>query len=113
MRRVLGPLGRPYVLVTAAIVATVLAYVGLANVEGARKRAHLDPQWETGKVNLLVRLNFEPEKFHILALQAAGRFAGYDAKTGAVTIYDVPPEQLVRISKEFWVSDLTILEAPA
>ena len=53
------------------------------------------------RVNVLVTLPFEPERFHVLAMQRYGRVAGAEA-TG-VELRGVRAEDLDAIARPYWV----------
>ncbi len=102
---------KPYVAVTLGFLAAAVSYLAIGYIDGAKKRADLNPAWKTGKVDLQVFLEFEPEKFHILTLQKAGRFAGYDQASGVVTLYDVRADELIVLSRKHWVTALAVAES--
>jgi hypothetical protein len=59
---------------------------------------------ERGKprVNVMVSLPFEPERFHVLMFQKYGRVSG--TTDSAVEVRGVPPERLNAIARHYWVS---------
>ena len=108
MRGILARIPKPTRLATLVIVAVVLAYLGASYLDGQRKLAALDEQWRQQSSDIRAYLAFEPENFHILRLQEAGRFAGYDS--GVVTILDVSPEKLDKLSRYFWIRRIELLD---
>lgn len=54
------------------------------------------------RVNVLVSLPFQPERFHVLMFQKYGRVSG-TADT-AVEVRGVPPARLNAIARHYWVS---------
>lgn len=54
-----------------------------------------------GKVNALVTLRFEPERFHVLVFQQHGRVSGtYDA---SIEVRGVRKEDLDAVARPYWV----------
>ena len=53
------------------------------------------------RVNVVVTLNFPPERFHIQTFQALGRVSGTDGPT--VEVRGVPPANLRALARPFWV----------
>ena len=54
-----------------------------------------------GKVNTLVTLRFEPERFHVLVFQQHGRVSGtYDA---SIEVRGVRKEDLAAVARPYWV----------
>jgi hypothetical protein len=64
----------------------------------------VSPEIERGKprVNVMVHLPFQPERFHVLMFQKYGRVSG-TTDTG-VEVRGVPPAQLNGIARHYWVS---------
>ncbi len=64
----------------------------------------VSPDIERGKprVNVMVSLPFEPERFHVLMFQKYGRVSGTVDKS--VEVRGVPPERLNAIARHYWVS---------
>lgn len=56
----------------------------------------------TAKVNLLVRLPFRPERFHVLMFQKFGRVSG--TTDDSVEVRGVEPASLNAIARYYWVS---------
>lgn len=54
------------------------------------------------KVNLLVRLPFRPERFHVLMFQKFGRVSG--TTDDSVELRGVEPSRLNAIARYYWVS---------
>lgn len=64
----------------------------------------VSPEIERGKprVNVLVSLPFEPERFHVLMFQKYGRVSGTVDKS--VEVRGVSPDRLNAIARHYWVS---------
>lgn len=64
----------------------------------------VSPEIERGKprVNIMVSLPFEPERFHVLMFQQYGRVSGTVDKS--VEVRGVPPNRLNEIARHYWVS---------
>ncbi|WP_326542387.1 hypothetical protein [Pseudorhodoferax sp.] len=64
----------------------------------------VSPEIERGKprVNVMVSLPFEPERFHVLMFQKYGRVSGTAGNT--VEVRGVPQEQLHAMARHYWVS---------
>lgn len=56
----------------------------------------------TPRVNVMVSLPFEPERFHVLMFQKYGRVSGTVDKS--VEVRGVPPNRLNEIARHYWVS---------
>jgi hypothetical protein len=68
----------------------------------------LDPALRdpTGPVNVVVVMDFTPERFHTERLSAYGVFAGRDKAVNRVRLRMVSPENLRRLSGLIWVSSI-------
>jgi hypothetical protein len=54
-----------------------------------------------GRVNVLVTLRFEPERFHVLVFQQHGRVSGtYDA---SIEVRGVRKDGLAAVARPYWV----------
>ena len=75
--------------------------VGLATAAG-----RLDPALRavTEPVNVVVVLDFTPERFHNERLQRYGVFAGRDKTVNRLRLRAVTPDNLRRLSRIVWVS---------
>lgn len=64
----------------------------------------VSPEIDRGKpkVNLLVRLPFRPERFHVLMFQKYGRVSG--TTDDSIEVRGVEPGSLNAIARYYWVS---------
>jgi len=102
------------VLVTASLLAVLLAYWSWAYAAGARKLTETEiaeareQSGDRARIHILIELPFAPEQFHFLRLQEIGRMAGVDDR--AVKLRSVPVEDARRLARRYWVSDIAPLE---
>ena len=87
-----------------ALIAAILfgqTLVGMATATG-----RLDPALRTATtpVNVVVVMDFTPERFHTERLSTYGVFAGRDRAVNRVRLRMVSPENLRRLSGLVWVS---------
>jgi hypothetical protein len=54
------------------------------------------------RVNVLISLPFQPERFHVLMFQKFGRVSG--TTDTAVEVRSVPADRLHAIARHYWVS---------
>jgi hypothetical protein len=62
----------------------------------------------THEVDLLVTLNFPPERFHVLLLQRYGRVA--QTRGNSVELHGVRPERALDIARYYWISRVERLD---
>lgn len=88
----------------ALLIAVILWGQDLAGLATAASR--IDPALlnTTGPVNVIVVLDFMPERFHNERLQRYGVFAGRDKAVNRLRLRMVTPENLRRLSRIVWVS---------
>jgi hypothetical protein len=102
------------VLVTAALLAVLLAYWSWAYAAGARKLTEAEItearelSGDPARINILIELPFAPEQFHFLRLQEIGRMAG--AGERSVMLRSVSVDAARRLARRYWVSDIVPLE---
>lgn len=60
------------------------------------------------KVNILVRLPFEPERFHVQLFQTYGRVSGTQEK--AVEVRGVKKADLTTVARPYWVTRVEPLQ---
>lgn len=86
-----------------------LAFQGwLAVTAPAKLEAGLSQNTDQlGRVNVVVELNFPPERFHILTLQEYGRVTGTSGNQ--VQMRRVPLENVDRLARTYWVREITLL----
>lgn len=90
----------------AGIVLIALILFGQALAGMATATGRLDPalQNPAGPVNVVVVMNFIPERFHTERLSAYGVFAGRDKSVSRVRLRMVSPENLRRLAGLVWVT---------
>ncbi|MCL4395007.1 MAG: hypothetical protein M1482_09440 [Chloroflexi bacterium] len=108
-RTLLGNIGIQSVLVVALglFVFNVWSY--------AQAPAKIDPRLAAGadpnqKVNIVVELNFPPERFHVDALQNYGRVAGADGDK--VQLRNVTLDGVQALARTYWVKSITLAPNP-
>ncbi len=86
------------------LIAAILWGQDLAGLATAARR--IDPALlnTAGPVNVIVVLDFMPERFHNERLQRYGVFAGRDKAVNRLRLRMVTPENLRRLSRIVWVS---------
>ena len=93
------PVTVTFVLVLSWVVAT--AWSGLA---GQRKLTDDEIPGGAGRIHIAVELDFEPEAFHVIRLQGAGRLI--EVKGETAYMMDVPVDVAREIASEYWVRDV-------
>lgn len=98
----LGPDGAKFAagLILIAIVLFGQTIVGMAGASG-----RLDPSLRdaTGPRNVVVVMDFTPERFHSERLALFGVFAGRDGAVNRVRLRMVSPDNLRRLASLIWV----------
>ncbi len=93
-------------LAGVALIAAILfgqSLIGMATASGRLDSALRDT---TAPVNVVVVMDFIPERFHTERLSAYGVFAGRDKTVNRVRLRMVSPENLRRLSRLVWVSTI-------
>lgn len=90
-------------LAGVALIATILFGQTIAGMATSGQR--LDPALRdaTGPVNVIVVMNFTPERFHTERLATYGVFAGRDKAVNRVRLRMVSPDNLRRLAGLVWV----------
>ena len=65
----------------------------------------------TGPSNVIVVLDFTPERFHNERLGSYGTFAGRDGGLSRIRLRNVTPDNLTRLSHLAWVSRIEAIPA--
>jgi hypothetical protein len=99
----LGPEGRKFAA-GAALIAVVLWGQQLYGMATASSR--LDPSLRdpTGPVNVIVVLDFMPDRFHSERIREYGAFAGRDGTLNRMRLRNVSPDSLHRLANIPWVA---------
>ena len=89
----------------AGVVLIGLILFGQTLIGAATASWRLDPALgdPTGPVNVIVVMDFTPERFHTERLSTYGVFAGRDKAVNRVRLRMVSPENLRRLSGLLWV----------
>lgn len=64
-----------------------------------------------GRLAIEVRLNFPPERFHILEIQRFGRIRNVEGNT--VEVFSVLPAGVNSLARRYWISSIEPLPAEA
>jgi hypothetical protein len=74
----------------------------------ATASSRLDPALRhvTGRSNIVVVLNFKPERFHNERVQQYGAFAGRDGAVNRMRLRNVTPENLYALAAIPWVGHI-------
>ncbi len=86
--------------IVLAVLAAIVGWQAWLSVAASFKLSP-DLARDTRRVNVVVTLNFPPERFHIQHFQALGRVSGTDGPT--VEVRGVPPANLRALARPFWV----------
>ncbi len=99
----LGPEGRKFAA-GVALIAVVLWGQQLYGMATASSR--LDPSLRdpTGPVNVIVVLDFMPDRFHSERIREYGAFAGRDGTLNRMRLRNVSPDNLHRLANIPWVA---------
>ena len=99
---------REWRLPVAALACTGLVLLGTAIWGRINEVSHLNGLDLGARQNVAVSLSFEPERFHIEAFQEVGRYQGWS--DGRARIMSANPDALRRLTRNYWVRDIEILE---
>ena len=89
-----------------AVAAVYLAWQLWLTIAAPRKIANFAGGSE--KVNILVVLPFEPERFHVQLMQAYGRVSGTQEKS--VEVRGVKRADLTTVARPYWVTRVEPLQ---
>jgi hypothetical protein len=102
-RLLLGPEGRKFIagVMLIAIVLWGQQLYGMATASG-----RLDPSLRhpSGPSNVIVVLDFMPDRFHSERIREYGAFAGRDGTLNRMRLRNVSPENLRRLANVPWVA---------
>ena len=102
-RMLLGAEGRKFMsgIVLIALVLWGQQLYGMATASG-----RLDPSLRnpTGPSNVIVVLDFMPDRFHSERIREYGAFAGRDGTLNRMRLRNVSPENLRRLANIPWVA---------
>ena len=107
MRAALYPYRVP--LLTLAVLAALFAAAKIFGAVTAREKL-ADIDFAATPVDVAIRLDFEPERFHLERFQAVGRYLGWN--DGRATVLDADPAALRRLASAYWVADVDPAERP-
>ncbi len=98
-------LRHPSVVITALLVAGLLAFHTWSRVSGAAKFAAVSGEaGADGRLSAEIVLNVTPERFHIELMQDAGRVV--EIKGRSIFLADLPAERALAIARNYWVAEL-------
>lgn len=99
-------LGREGIRLLAGVILVLLVLFGQQAYGVATAGARLDPalQGATRPVNVVVVLDFTPERFHTERLDDYGIFAGRDGAVSRIRLRSVSPEDLRRLARIPWIT---------
>jgi hypothetical protein len=102
-RLLLGPEGRKFVagIVLIAAVLWGQQLYGMATASRRLDAALRDP---TGPSNVIVVLDFMPDRFHSERIREYGAFAGRDGTLNRIRLRNVSPDNLRRLANVPWVA---------
>ena len=102
-RRIFGPEGRKIIVGIALIALTLFGQqlYGMATAAG-----RLDPalRGASGPRNVVVVLDFMPDRFHNERVQHYGVFAGRDGALNRMRLRNVTPEKLNQLAAIPWIA---------
>ncbi len=109
MRRLFSAEGRKIV---AGIVLIVLVLYGQELYGFATAGGRLDPSLRgaTGPSNVIVVLNFTPDRFHNERVREYGVFSGRDGAINRIRLRMVTPDNLDRLANLAWVARIEPLK---
>lgn len=99
MRAALYPYRVP--LLTLAVLLALFAASKIFSTVTAREKL-ADIDLAAKPVDVAIRLDFEPERFHLERFQAVGRYLGWS--DGSATVLDADPAALRRLAGAYWVA---------
>lgn len=105
MRAALYPYRVP-LLTLAALILFFAATRIFGAVTAREKLADID--LDAKPVDVAIRLDFEPERFHLERFQAVGRYLGWN--DGRATVLDADPDALRRLAGNYWVAGIDKVE---
>ena len=105
MRAALAPYRVP--LVTLAVLLALFAAARIFGAVASREKL-ADVDLAAKPVDVAIRLDFEPERFHLERFQAVGRYLGW--ADGQATVLDADPAALRRLAGAYWVADIVPAE---
>ena len=102
-RLMLSPDGRKFI---AGIVLIAAILFGQQLYGMATMRQRLDPALRaaTGPRNVVVVLDFMPDRFHNERVQQYGAFAGRDGALNRMRLRNVTPEKLTQLAAIPWIA---------
>lgn len=105
-RRRLSKLGPDAVKFAAGLILIAIVLFGQTLVGMAGATGRLDPSLHdtTGPRNVVVVMDFTPERFHSERLAQFGVFAGRDGAVNRVRLRMVSPDNLRRLANLIWVA---------
>ena len=92
--------------IVAGVVLIVLILFGQQLYGSLTRNARLDPALRGGASprNVIVVLDFMPDRFHNERIQQYGAFAGRDGALNRLRLRNVTPERLVQLASIPWIA---------
>jgi hypothetical protein len=87
-------------LVLGFVACLLLWHAGLSLLAPTKVVGDFKPNAQ-GRVNLLVTLRFEPERFHVLVFQRHGRVSG--TQDASIEVRGVGMDDLDAVARPYWV----------
>ena len=105
-RRRLPRLDREWARFAAGVVLIALVLVGPQLVGMATAGLRLDPALKSarGPSNVIVVLDFTPERFHSARITSYGVFAGRDGGLNRIRLRQVSPQNLAALAEIPWIA---------
>jgi hypothetical protein len=97
---------REWLKVFIGVALIALTLFGQSAYGWATANARLDPALRnpTGRSNVIVVLNFTPDRFHNERIGQYGTFAGRDGSVNRLRLRSVTPERLKQLAAVPWVA---------
>jgi hypothetical protein len=102
-RLLLGPEGRKFAA-GIVLIAAVLWGQQLYGMATASRRLDASLRHPAGASNVIVVLDFMPDRFHSERIREYGAFAGRDGTLNRIRLRNVSPDNLHRLANISWVA---------
>ncbi len=101
---------KPWLRLLCGVLLIAAILFGQTVVGMATASSRLDPSLRTAStpVNVVVVLDFTPERFHTERLSVFGVFAGRDKAVNRIKLRAVSPENLQKLSTVAWVAKVEL-----
>lgn len=101
---------RPWIRPIIGIVLVLALTVGDDALGWATAGGKLDPELRSvdQRADIVVTMDFEPERFHAEILSTLGVFAGRGETNSQIRLRSVRPENVRTVSRLFWVESVEV-----